>query len=81
MGSNINLGDAGYFLLLMMVISLALMFVESKTMTIVAVIVGFIAGSLFTFIDGGILAFGSAVMWLGIVGVILIYKLNSEGKT
>ncbi len=64
-----------------MVVTLALMFVESKTMTIVAVIIGFITGSLFFFIKGGIIASAGAIMWLIIAGLILIYKLNSEGRT
>ena len=79
--NDIILGDGGYFLLLFLVISLALMFSESKTMIIAGVILGFIAGSLFFFIKGGIIGFGSAIIWLIIQGIILIWKLNSDGRT
>ncbi len=80
-GRTIDFGDAGFFLALFMVMSLALMFVESKTMTIVGVIVGFVASSLFAFLKGGILASGGAIMWLIIAGMILIWKLNQDGQT
>lgn len=77
----VNMGVAGYFLIFIMIMSLVLMFAESKTMTVISVIIGFIAGSLFFMIKGGIMATGSAIMWLIVAGVILIYKLNSEGHT
>jgi len=81
LGSPLELGDAGYFLLLIIVISLALMFVESKTMTIIAVMLGFITSSMFYFIKGGILGPATAITWLIISGLILIYQLNSTGRT
>ncbi len=90
LGGNLDLGDAGFYLLFVLVLSLAMMFVESKTMTVVSVMIGFIIGALFFFIDGGILfssslqqtvAKGTAILWLVITGIILIWKLNSEGRT
>jgi len=81
LSKSVDLGSVGYFLLFIMIIILVLMFTESKTMTVLSVIIGFIAGSLFYFIKGGIMATGSAIMWLIIAGIILIYKLNSEGQT
>lgn len=79
--NDIILGNGGYFLLLFLVISLGLMFDESKSMMIVGVILGFITGGLLFFIKGGIIGGGSAIMWLIIMGMILIWKLNSEGQT
>jgi hypothetical protein len=79
--NDIILGDAGYFLLLFLVISLALMFSESKSMMVGGVILGFITGSILFFIRGGIVGTGSAVMWLIIMGIILIWKLQSRGET
>ena len=57
------------------------MFVESKTMTIIAVMLGFITSSMFYFIKGGILGPATAITWLIISGLILIYQLNSTGRT
>lgn len=79
--NDIELGEAGFFLLLFMVLSLAMMFSESKAMTIVGIMIGFIAGSLLFFIQGGIIAGGTAIIWLIIMGIILIWKLNKDGQT
>ncbi len=80
-GTDIFLGDPGYFLLLILVLSLALMLSDSKTLTVSGVMLGFIVGSLFLFIRGGILAVGSAVGWLIVMGLILIWKLNKDGQS
>ena len=50
-------------------------------MIIGGVILGFITGGLLFFIQGGIIGRGTAVMWLIIQGIILIWKLNQEGQT
>ncbi len=80
-GTEFDLGDAGFFLMFFLVLSLALMMTASKTGVIIGVVIGFIAGSLLSFIQGGILAIGSSVVWLIIMGIILIYKLSSQGET
>ncbi len=79
--NDIELGVSGFFLLLFLVLSLAMMFSESKQMIIVGVILGFVSGSMLFFIQGGIIGGGSAIMWLIIMGMIMIWKLNSEGQT
>lgn len=79
--SDIILGEGGYFLLLFLVLSLGLMFSESKSMMVAGIILGFVAGGGLFLIKGGIIGTGSAVMWLIIMGVILIWKLQSEGQT
>jgi len=78
---ELELGQGGYFLLLFLVISLGLMFSESKSMMIGGIILGFIGGMLFFFIKGGIVGTGGAIAWLIVQGVILLWKLNSEGQT
>ena len=80
-GREFDIGDAGYFLMFFLVLSLALMMTQSKTGVIIGVILGFIAGTLLSFIQGGLMGIGSSVIWLIIMGVILIYKLNSQGQT
>lgn len=79
--NDLKLGIAGYFLLLFMVVSLAFMFSESKSMIVAGIILGFVAGGMLFFIQSGIIAGGAAVMWLIIMGLIIIWKLNSEGQT
>ena len=81
LGGNVEFGNAGYFLLLLLAIIMPLLFVASKTMTIIGSILGFVVASLFGFINGGVLAFASPIIWFMVVGFILIYKLNTEGKT
>ncbi len=80
-GREFDIGDSGYFLMFFLVLSLALMMTQSKTGVIIGVILGFIAGVLLSFIQGGLMGIGSSVIWLIIMGVILIYKLNSQGQT
>ncbi len=80
-GRAFDIGDSGYFLMFFLVLSLALMMTQSKTAVIIGVIIGFITSSLLSFIQGGILAIGSSAIWLIIMGIILIYKLNSQGQT
>ncbi len=78
---DLDLGDGGYFLLLFLVVSMGLMFSESKSMMIVGIILGFIGGGLLFMIKGGPIAAGGAIMWLIVQGVILLWKFNSEGQT
>ncbi len=80
-GREFDIGDAGYFLMFFLVLSLALMMTQSKTGVVVGVILGFISGTLLSLIQGGLIGVGSSVIWLIIMGVILIYKLNSKGQT
>ena len=80
-GRAFDIGVSGYFLMFFLVLSLALMMMESKTGVILGVIIGFISGVLLSFIQGGILAVGSSVIWLVVMGIILIYKLNTKGHT
>ena len=80
-GREFDIGDSGYFLMFFLVLSLALMMTQSKTGVIIGVILGFISGVLLSFIQGGLMGIGSSIIWLIIMGVILIYKLNSQGQT
>lgn len=80
-GSDFDIGDAGFFLLLILVLSLGLMLIESKTGIIIGVLVGFISASLFSWTTGGIIGIGSSIVWLAIAGIILIWKLNMDNQT
>lgn len=79
--NDIELGAAGLFLLFFLTISLVFMFSESKSMMVIGVILGFVAGTLLYLVEGGILAGATAIIWLIIQGIILIWKLNSEAQT
>ncbi len=80
-GKNLDSGDFGYFLFIIMVLSFALMLSSTKTGMIIGVIIGFISSTLFGFIEGGIIGFGSATMWLIISGIILIWGLNTKSQS
>ncbi len=81
-GANpLDIGLDGFFILLFLVVSTSLMFTESKSMTIIGVIVGLIGGGLLFLTKGGFLATGASMIWIIIMGIILIWKLNSEAQT
>ncbi len=78
-GTPFDLGDVGYFLMFFLVLSLALMMTQSKIAVILGVVLGFISSILLSFMKGGILGYGSSIIWLVIMAVILIWRLNKEG--
>ncbi len=80
-GRDFDIGDVGYFLMFFLVLSLALMMVESKTAVVVGVVIGFIASALLSFVRGGLLGIGSSFVWLVIMAIIVIWKLNSQRQT
>lgn len=80
-GSAWNLGVGGYFILFLMIITLVMMFSESKMMVILSVIIGFISGSLLYLTKGGVLAAAGSIVWLIIAGLILMWKLNGDSQT
>jgi len=73
-----DFGDAGYLILFLMILAMVVMFSESKTGMIVAVMVGMISGILFSLATGKIIGLGSAIIWLIIAGSVLIWKLNKD---
>ena len=58
-----------------------MMLLESKTAVVIGTVISFIAASLFSWTQGGILGIGSAIIWLIIVALILIWKLNKDKET
>jgi len=80
-GKPLDTGDFGYFFLIFMLLSFPLMLSQTKTGIILGVILGFIAASLFSFIEGGIIGFGSSGLWLIISGIILIYTLQTKDQS
>ncbi len=80
-GKDFDIGNTGYFLLLILLIFLITMFIESKAGVIIGTLTGFIIGSLFSWIEGGILGVGSLIIWMTIAGGILMWKLNEDNQT
>jgi len=69
----------GYFIFFIMIITIIFMFSGSKTGMVIGAIVGIIACGYMGIVESGTFAFGSALIWLVVAGVILLYKLNSNG--
>ncbi len=80
-GTEFDIGDAGFFLMFFLVLSLALMMTQSKIGVVIGVVLGFITSSLLALFKGGIIGIGSSLIWLVIMAVILIWKLNSDRQT
>jgi hypothetical protein len=77
--SNWNVPGVLFFGFLLLLI-IGIMFIESKEGLIIAVILGFIVLISLGIAKGKIIGFTSGVLWLIIVGVILLIKLNKEKK-
>ena len=74
-----NYSTIGYFIFFILMLTLTFMFSTSKSGIIVSSIIGFIAAAYMGIIEGGVLGIGSSIIWLVVAGVILLWKLNSNG--
>ncbi len=68
------------FIGFLLVLTLGIFFMESKEGTIIITIIGFIVLIALGIIKGKVIGIGSGIIWLMVVGVILLIKLNSENK-
>lgn len=75
--SNWNVKGVIFFGFLLLLI-IGIMFIESKEGLIISVILGFIVLISLGIVKGKIIGFTSGVLWLIIVGIILLIKLNKE---
>ncbi|KKM84191.1 hypothetical protein LCGC14_1301740 [marine sediment metagenome] len=73
-----NFGKAGYFIFFVFMLSFILMFNKSKTTTLIGIIVGFIAGISLGLIEGKMIGIGASGVWLSIVLILMLWKLNKE---
>jgi hypothetical protein len=71
-------GVAGYFALFLLILILVVMFSDSKTAMVISTIIGVIAGISISLIEGTIFGAGSAIMFLIVVAIIMIWKLNKD---
>lgn len=74
-------GNEGYFFLLILIISLVMMFLDSKAGMLIGVLIGLIAGILLSVIKGGIIGLGSSMIWLIVVIIIMVWKLSKENDS
>lgn len=74
-------GATGAFLLFVMVITLALMFITSTIGLVFGLIVGLIAGAtLVIYNGGGIIGVGATLIWVVLAGIIIIFKIAGGGE-
>lgn len=73
-----NYGVAGYLIFFIMAISFILMFSESKTMVLMSIGLSFAGALGLGLISGELIGISAGGIWLLIILVIGIYKLNSE---
>lgn len=73
-----NYGVGGYLILFVMAISFILMFSGSKTGVLVSMALTFIAAISLGLVTGDIIGIGASGLWLIIIIVIGIIKLNNE---
>lgn len=71
-------GTEGYFIFFVFMLSFILMFNKSKTTTLIGIVVGFIAGISLGLIQGKVVGIGASGVWLIIIILIMLWKLNRE---
>ena len=75
-------GGAGIIFLLIMMITIPMMMITSTIGVVIGAIIGLVAAFLLMIYTGGaLIASGSAIMFLVIAGVILIWKIAERSKT
>lgn len=75
---NSNLGPAGYLALFVMAISFILIFSDSKNGVLFGILLSFIGGISFGMITGSLLGLGVSGIWVIVIVVIGLYKLNKD---
>lgn len=73
-----NYGEAGYLIFFIMVLSIILLFSGSKTGILIGIVLSFAAGIMFGLINSSLIGLGASGLWLIIIVLIGIYKLNSR---
>lgn len=70
---------AGYLIFFLLIVTVIFMFYGSKTGMVIGAILGLIASGYMGLVEGSKFGLGSAIIWFIVAGVILLYKLNSNG--
>ena len=74
-----NIGTFGYFIMFLMILSITMMLLSSKTMTLIGLFVGVGSSMVLTLVEGKVIGAGSSLIWLAVVIIAMIWKLN-KGK-
>jgi len=75
---NSGYGVAGYLIMFVMAISFILMFSGSKTGVLISILLTFIASISFGIVAGDIVGIGASGLWLLVIVIVGIIKLNQE---
>ena len=75
---NKGYGESGYLILFIMAISFILMFSGSKSGVLISIIITFVGGIGLGIINGTLIGLGASGIWLLLIIIIGLWKLNSE---
>jgi hypothetical protein len=73
-----NLGEGGFLVLFVMAITFILMFSGSKNGVLVAIILTFVGGISLGMLSGSLFGLGVAGIWLLVIVILAMYKLNKD---
>ena len=76
-----NYGVVGYLIFLIIAISFILIMGESKTGVLLAIGISFTAALGFNLISGSLLGIGASGLWLIVLLVVAIWKLNKDRQS
>ncbi len=75
---SLNFGKAGYLIFFVFLLAFIFMFGKSKTMMLIGILLGFITGISLSLIEGRMVGLGATGIWLIIVVILMIWKLNKD---
>lgn len=71
-------GAGGYLLAFIFILAFALMFIDSKSAMLLGVGIGFISSIMLGLLNGKLIGLGASGLWLAIIIIIMLWKLNKE---
>lgn len=77
---SFNYGKQGYFILFVFVLSFVLMLGKSKTGILFGILLGFISGIALGLVEGKMIGGGASGVWLVIIVILMLWKLNRRRK-
>jgi len=71
-------GDGGYLVMFVMIMSFVLIFSESKNMILISILVSFAGAIGLNLVSSDLVGLGASGVWLLVVIIVALYKLNKE---
>lgn len=68
----------GYFIAFIFMLSFILMFMESKSVTLIGILLGFITVISLGLLEGKIVGLGASGIWLIVIVLLMLWKLNRK---